>query len=341
MNPIEIVGGGLAGLSLGIALRRRGVDTTVWEAGQYPRHRVCGEFISGVKAKTLESIGISDLFDDAPRLQASTWWLRNHHLFDAALPDPAMGLSRFALDQRLADRFQGLGGTLRSNQRFVADDPLKPGLVWATGRAPGKSKLLGLTLHTQQFELQADLEMHFAVGGYVGLCAIENGRVNISALFHRNPEVKAGRTELFLAYVRSCGMTELAQRIEQSQVDPESHAAVGSVPVGACRTADPDQPCSIGDYFGTMGPFTGNGMSLAFESAATAVEPLTGYASGGSDWLTTKTEVLTLLRQRFRSRLTASRSLHHMLLHPLGLRSVACLSRIGALPFDWLYHCVR
>jgi 2-polyprenyl-6-methoxyphenol hydroxylase-like FAD-dependent oxidoreductase len=46
-KPITIVGGGLAGLTLGIGLRRRGVPAALWEAGHYPRHRVCGEFICG------------------------------------------------------------------------------------------------------------------------------------------------------------------------------------------------------------------------------------------------------------------------------------------------------
>src|SRR5580693_8216081 len=46
-KPITIVGGGLAGLALGIGLRQRDVPATIWEAGHYPRHRVCGEFISG------------------------------------------------------------------------------------------------------------------------------------------------------------------------------------------------------------------------------------------------------------------------------------------------------
>ncbi|HZI32692.1 MAG TPA: NAD(P)-binding protein, partial [Candidatus Binatia bacterium] len=46
-KSITIVGGGLAGLTLGIGLRRRDVPVTILEAGEYPRHRVCGEFISG------------------------------------------------------------------------------------------------------------------------------------------------------------------------------------------------------------------------------------------------------------------------------------------------------
>ena len=48
MREIEIVGGGLSGLSLGIYLRRRGVPVRILEAGAYPRHKVCGEFVCGV-----------------------------------------------------------------------------------------------------------------------------------------------------------------------------------------------------------------------------------------------------------------------------------------------------
>ena len=64
-KPITIVGGGLAGLTLGIGLRQRGVPVTVWEAGHYPRHRVCGEFISGRGQETLSRLGLRELLERA------------------------------------------------------------------------------------------------------------------------------------------------------------------------------------------------------------------------------------------------------------------------------------
>src|SRR5689334_24684769 len=57
-KAITIVGGGLAGLTLGIGLRQRDVPVTVVEAGTYPRHRVCGEFISGRGQDSLQRLGL-------------------------------------------------------------------------------------------------------------------------------------------------------------------------------------------------------------------------------------------------------------------------------------------
>ena len=64
---VTIAGGGLAGLSLGIALRQTRTPVILHEAGMYPRHRVCGEFISGVSPAVLETLGIADLVQDAKR----------------------------------------------------------------------------------------------------------------------------------------------------------------------------------------------------------------------------------------------------------------------------------
>ena len=41
-----IVGGGVAGASLAIRLARRGIGVIVVEKDKFPRHKLCGEFVS-------------------------------------------------------------------------------------------------------------------------------------------------------------------------------------------------------------------------------------------------------------------------------------------------------
>ena len=72
LKPITIVGGGLAGLTLGIGLRQQGIPVTVWEAGHYPRHRVCGEFISGRGQDVLARLGLLESFSQAGAVCART-----------------------------------------------------------------------------------------------------------------------------------------------------------------------------------------------------------------------------------------------------------------------------
>ena len=69
-HPITIVGGGLAGLTLGVALRQRDVPVTLYEAGSYPRHRVCGEFICGRGIDVLHTLGLYPKFVAAGAVEA-------------------------------------------------------------------------------------------------------------------------------------------------------------------------------------------------------------------------------------------------------------------------------
>ncbi len=43
---VIIIGGGLAGLALAVDLKKSGYTVLVIEKGKYPRHKVCGEYIS-------------------------------------------------------------------------------------------------------------------------------------------------------------------------------------------------------------------------------------------------------------------------------------------------------
>ena len=86
---VTIAGGGLAGLSLAVGLRLRDIAVEVREAGAYPRHRVCGEFISGVDRQTLENLGVASAFHDALPRRTVAWFCEGKKIHDDVLPEPA------------------------------------------------------------------------------------------------------------------------------------------------------------------------------------------------------------------------------------------------------------
>src|SRR5205807_9623450 len=87
-------------------------------------------------------------------------------------------------------------------------------------------------------------------------------------------------------------------------------------------------PLSLHDALPIFPPVTGNGMSMAFESAALALEPLTAYSNGDVSWDEARHEIARRYRNAFFSRLQWAKWLHKFLfsnlfdlLGPSALRS--------------------
>ena len=335
--PIEIIGGGLAGLSLGLALRRAGVPTTIFEAGDYPRHRVCGEFITGLMPKTIGRLGLAPLLEGALQHREVAWFINQAPARVQRLPSPALGLSRHALDERLATAFVAAGGDLCPRTR-VTDLATRPGRVFATGRRPGRSRWIGLKLHARGLVLERELELHLGGDCYVGLARIEDGAVNVCGLFRRRTVAARGPAVLS-AYLRAAGLEDLATRIARATIDAGSFCAVA----GLCfdrRTATSDRVC-LGDAGAMIPPFTGNGMAMAFQSAETALDPLIAFARGETPWPETCRATNAALRGRFRMRLASANVLHPFLLRPWRQRWLAALGRAQLLPFGPLYAALH
>jgi 2-polyprenyl-6-methoxyphenol hydroxylase-like FAD-dependent oxidoreductase len=333
VRPLEIVGGGLAGLSLGLALRNAGIPVTVLEAGDYPRHRVCGEFITGLGPATIDRLGLAPLLADALSHREVAWFTGEGPPVIQHLPAPARGISRHRLDARLAAAFVAAGGELRTRTRVT--DPLPvPGRIFATGRRRAPSAWLGLKIHARNLRLTRDLELHLGGQVYVGLSRVENGRVNVCGLFRRRklPGPDAG---ILPAYLRASGLTTLADRLAAAEIDDESFCSVAAVSFDR-RVPPADRVC-LGDAWAMIPPFTGNGMAMAWQSAETALGPLLTYARGRNSWPETCHVVHTRLRHRFRLRLASAGALHPFLLRPSGQRWLMALSRARLLPLRPLY----
>ncbi|MBI4660584.1 MAG: FAD-dependent monooxygenase [Verrucomicrobia bacterium] len=370
MKSITIVGGGLAGLTLGIGLRPRGVPVKIVEAAHYPRHRVCGEFISGRGLITLERLGLLPALYEAGARPAHTVAFYNRLATTGTLPLPSEALccGRFQLDATLAKEFRKLGGTLVEGTRWQGPFA-KEGVIRATGRRlqPDANgwRWFGLKVHARRIVLDADLELHFLSNGYVGLCQLEDGKINICALL-RSRSALPNLRRPWPSEFRGAAGSALAARLSHAEFDDSSFCSIAGLPFGSLTTTRSrrrkealtlfgsrisdlgfgeanlvtpaaakaetsphafasergvEMECSIGDALGMIAPMTGNGMSMALESAELALEPLKHYSDGTLPWQETQALIQARCRSMFSHRLNVAAWLHSAVFRE-ALRSV-------------------
>ena len=317
LRPITVVGGGIAGLALGILLRREDVPVEIWEAGHYPRHRVCGEFICGQGVQILHQL---PLLSPPPLFQPQTVRFLTHsnRTRPFRIPGPAIAISRFELDHALAATFRHLGGHLRDNTRWA--DPFgQEGVVRASGRRIAKDdkyRLIGIKVHALDLQLAADLELHFSPSGYIGLAKLPNGVVNICALLRtRNPI--ANIRETVADRLAEIANSEFRPIIRNSRLDPSSLCVVAGLSMQRDPAVFPTE-CRIGDSIRMISPLSGNGMSLAIESAQLAAPLLERYSRGKLDWDNACRLVSQACENTFNARLRISSILQRCLFSSAG-----------------------
>ena len=335
-RPIEIVGGGLAGLSLGLALQRQGVPVLLHEAARYPRPKVCGEFIAGLDAATIARLDLTPWIQACPRHRQTTWFVESRETARTTLPAPAIGVSRQFLDTQLATALRAAGGEVRENSR-VTDRGPRAGRVVTSGRRVQPGGWVGLKLHARRLSLEGDLEMHLGRGAYVGLAGVQDGRVNVCGLFAPRGVPSGAPTTALQRHLRAAGLEALARRLDDAEICPDAFAAVAGVHFQATPPRE-SAALALGDAYAAIPPFTGHGMAMALQSAAAAVEPLRRWSQQGADWSETVTLIQRQLRRLFRRRLLAARLLHPWLLQPRGQRLLVTLLQRRLLPFRLLYH---
>ena len=318
MKAITIVGGGLAGLTLGLLLRRKEVPVKLYEAGSYPRHRVCGEYLSGRALRILDSLGLRSKLRSLGAVESRDLVIARgpSTLLLHRLPQPALCLSRFEFDRFLAGEFSCSGGTIETHTR-VPTEPME-GTVLATGRQPMKVekgwRWFGLKAHAHGVTIEAGLEMHLSTHGYVGLCRIEGEQVNVCGLFRSRHPVP----DLATSWKRwLCGEPEslLHRRLHQAKWDDSSFSSVAALSLAPRKSSD-HTGLRLGDAFTMIPPVTGNGMSMAIEGARLAAGPLEEWSGGRMEWTLAAEKVGRLLDHAFASRLRHARWLQHAMLDP-------------------------
>ena len=201
----------------------------------------------------------------------------------------------------------------------------------ATGRRPQAKpdgwRWFGLKVHARNVELAADLEVHLMPNGYVGICRLADGVVNVCGLFRRSGETDSipARTEM----LRGIPGSMLRERLAKAEFVSESMCAVGGLDLRP-NHEDNVNECRIGDALTMIPPFTGNGMSMSFEAAGLAAGPLEEWSRGKSSWVEAQTNIASRCETAFRRRLTWAGRLHAMMfIGPLQPLVAAWLPRSG------------
>ncbi|TVR51008.1 MAG: hypothetical protein EA425_08155 [Puniceicoccaceae bacterium] len=339
-RTVTIAGGGLAGLGLALRLAREGLPVRVLEAGHYPRHRVCGEFLAGLTPEFAADAGLRPLLGEAVRHDEVIWFRHDRQVRIHRLPRPVYGLSRHRLDQFLAEAVTAAGGAVETGVRHPGPAAAE-GLVWAAGRLSARPAWVGLKIHLRnaaQFPASG-LEVHLGDGAYAGLSAVEGGRANLCGLFRLRRDLRSGKGTILQDYLRASGLHALARRLAEGDADPESFCAVAALGFGPPGARD--GRLALGDAFGLIPPFTGNGMTLALETAGLAAPPVAAWARGEYSWAAARRTVGRRLQRRLRSRFRIARILHPWLLRPRLQAPLARLAGFGLLPFQPLYHLLH
>src|SRR5580704_460027 len=103
LYDLVVVGGGPAGTSAAITCARTGARVLLLERGRFPRHKVCGEFVSAESLSLLSDLLTTQhatLFSESVRVPRARIFL-DGRMLHAPVDPPAASISRLDLDAAL------------------------------------------------------------------------------------------------------------------------------------------------------------------------------------------------------------------------------------------------
>ncbi|OYU84680.1 MAG: oxidoreductase [Flavobacterium sp. BFFFF2] len=289
---VAIIGGGIAGLSLSIDLKKRGHQVIVIEKGTYPRHKVCGEYISMESHHYLQQLCPALAAIHLPMINQFKLTTGSSKAFTTALDLGGFGISRYLLEELLFHEAKNQGVVFMLNKKALdihfdvhqnkyaiqtSSSAVHAALVCnATGRksnlkTAGAKRIdtnyVGIKYHIKMPRNPNLIEIHNFPGGYCGISNIEEDKsclcymVNAKYLQkgqHAITELE--KTNLF----KNSHLEEVFTTADFLFKQPVTVSGINFL----IKQPVSDECFFLGDAAGSMAPITGNGMSMALRSAS-------------------------------------------------------------------------
>lgn len=300
-KEIIVIGGGLAGLVSSILLSRKGKRVLLIEKKTYPFHRVCGEYISNEVLDFLKREQLYPDFLEIPTISNFEFSDTKGKSVRIPLDLGGIGISRYMLDEWLYQKAKAAGVEVKTKiqvfdaafeertEKFaltLSDHSIVEAgfVIGAFGKRSKLDKTLdrpfiqkGSSYIGVKYHIHADfprdtVALHNFSGGYCGLNAIENGKVNLCYLGNRDQ-------------LRMCGSIEEMERqilwknpilkkiFQESEFLLEKPEVINEI------SFEPKMPVEqhilmAGDAAGLITPLCGNGMAMAIHSGKMAADAI-------------------------------------------------------------------
>jgi menaquinone-9 beta-reductase len=296
MYDLIVIGGGPAGTSAAITAARSGASVLLLERARFPRHKVCGEFVSAESLDLLANLLDFEnkiLLRDAVRIARARIFLDGHML--RTVTDPAAAsIARLDLDVALWNSAIASGVDARQQvavQSIIGTGPFQVrtpdadfevrALINASGRWSnltmqtsgnvGRERWIGVKGHFAEISQEKSVDLYFFEGGYCGVQPVDlktrqvsGGRVNACAMVRADIA-----TTLPEVFERHAALWERSRRWKPL-MEPVSTSPL------IFREPQPERGgvLMVGDAAAFVDPFVGDGVSLALRGGSLAASAL-------------------------------------------------------------------
>ena len=288
---VLIIGGGLAGLTSAIHLSKFGLKVLLIEKNEYPKHKVCGEYISNEVLHYFQWLGL-DISDLKPsfisKMEFST---SKGKIISADLPLGGFGISRYELDNYLYQKATANGCQIIQETvtdiQFIENEfrvftsntiELKSKIViGAFGKRSNidqklnrdfiqkKSPWLAVKAHYSGDFPDDLVGLHNFNGGYCGVSKVENNKINICYLADYETFKQYKNIDEFQSKV-ICKNPHLNTIFENCTLLFEKPITISQISFERKDVVE-NHVLMIGDTAGSIHPFCGNGMAMAIHGA--------------------------------------------------------------------------